>query len=88
MVLKLEKQQSLEHKWVLDPMIGFNVIGKNLTDEDSIPMGTRWFDVLLGLGTIPQQLTMVLMKALGPRAVFRSFRKGSQLGVRSLDASN
>ena len=28
------------------------LFGKNLTDEDSIPMGTRWFDVLQGSGTI------------------------------------
>ena len=52
------------------------LFGKNLTDEDSIPMGTRWFDVLLGQGTIPAAVDNGIDEsALGPRAVFRSFRK-------------
>ena len=55
----------------------------NLTDEDSIPMGTRWFDVLQGSGTIPSAVDDGIDEAaFGPRAVFRSFRKGSQLGVK------
>ena len=61
------------------------LFGKNLTDEDSIPMGTRWFDVLQGTGTIVGTGGAddgIDESALGPRAVFRSFRKGSQLGVK------
>ena len=59
------------------------LFGKNLTDEDSIPMGTRWFDVLQGSGTIPSAVDDGIDEAaFGPRAVFRSFRKGSQLGVK------
>ena len=50
-----------------------------------IPMGTRWFDVLQGTGTIVGTGGAddgIDESALGPRAVFRSFRKGSQLGVK------
>ena len=48
-------------------------------------MGTRWFDVLQGTGTIVGTGGAddgIDESALGPRAVFRSFRKGSQLGVK------
>lgn len=53
--------------------------GRNIFDEDSIPMATRWFDVFAGFRTTNPAGSDVSL--LGPRAPFVSFRRGSQFGA-------
>ena len=56
--------------------------GRNLTDEDTIPLATRWFDLRYGSG--PRGLAGVAPanSDLGsPRALFSALRKGRTFGV-------
>jgi len=59
--------------------------GRNLTDEDSIIMGTRWFDLLQGglmRGTMAGQIPPSADTTGSPRANLRSLRsRGRQLGI-------
>ena len=57
----------------------FAVFGRNIGDEDSIPMATRWFDVFAGFRETNPAGSDV--SVLGPRAPFVSFRKGRQWGI-------
>ncbi|MDD9798012.1 MAG: hypothetical protein OXT03_02725 [Alphaproteobacteria bacterium] len=64
--------------------------GRNLTNEDSVIMGTRWFDLLQG-DAPAQYYERFSVKTPGlavgfsdwPRAVLRSLRgRGRQLGIK------
>ncbi|MFT4026337.1 MAG: TonB-dependent receptor plug domain-containing protein [Novosphingobium sp.] len=63
--------------------------GRNLTDEDSIPMATRWFDYRYGYGTtgLPAASTVTFNGSSAtidngaPRAFFAALRKGRTFGV-------
>jgi len=63
-----------------------SVFGRNLTDEDTIPLATRWFDLRHGFA--PRNIPFGQLAARGqaadtglPRAFFASFRKGRQIGI-------
>ena len=59
------------------------VFGRNLTDEDSIPIATRWFDLFQGSATaagIPAA-SQVGIDTGSPRAFFYSPRRGRTLGA-------
>jgi len=56
--------------------------GRNMTDEDTIPLATRWFDLRYGSG--PRGLAGVAPTGsdLGsPRALFGALRKGRTFGI-------
>ena len=55
------------------------VFGRNLTDEDTIPLATRWFDLRYGIGTtgIPEGVNA---DTSFPRAFFGALRKGRTFG--------
>ncbi len=55
------------------------LFGRNLTDEDSIAMGTRWFDLGQGSARIGSGLGI---DNGSPRGPFVSFRKGRQIGLK------
>jgi iron complex outermembrane recepter protein len=60
-----------------------SVFGRNLTDEDSIPIATRWFDLFQGSATaagIPAA-QQVGIDTGSPRGFFFSPRKGRTLGA-------
>lgn len=54
--------------------------GRNLTDEDTIPLATRWFDLRYGIGTtgIPAGTNA---DTSFPRAFFGALRKGRTFGA-------
>jgi hypothetical protein len=63
-----------------------SLFGKNLTDEDAIPIATRWFDLRYGFA--PRDIPLASLAAQGlradtglPRAFFAGLRKGRQLGL-------
>ncbi len=56
--------------------------GRNLTDEDTIPLATRWFDLRYGSG--PRGLAGVAPTGYdsgSPRALFAALRKGRTFGI-------
>lgn len=62
------------------------VFGRNLTDEDSIPLATRWFDLRHGFA--PRNIPFGALAGAGqsadtglPRGFFAPLRKGRQLGL-------
>jgi outer membrane receptor protein involved in Fe transport len=63
--------------------------GRNLTDEDTIPLATRWFDLRYGSGSATagsRGLAGIAAATTGhdsgsPRAFFGSLRKGRTFGV-------
>lgn len=64
------------------------VFGRNLTNEDSIPMATRWFDYRYGAGTtfptnstLPFNGSPATIDNGAPRAFFAALRKGRTFGV-------
>lgn len=57
------------------------VFGRNITDEDAIPVATRWFDVRQGFNTVAPEVGAD-NTFLGPRAPFASFRRGAQFGFQ------
>ncbi|WFL76366.1 TonB-dependent receptor [Altererythrobacter arenosus] len=72
----------------------FAVFGRNLTDEDSIPLATRWFDLRYGIGVanVPPQFATPgnggtaaagdpLADRSFPRAFFGALRKGRTFGA-------
>lgn len=67
------------------------VFGRNLTDEDSIPLATRWFDYRYGAGTtgLPAAATVTFngapaqIETGAPRAFFATLRKGRTFGVEA-----
>ena len=56
--------------------------GRNLTDEDTIPLATRWFDLRHGIGTtgIPAGTNA---DTSFPRAFFGALRKGRTFGAEA-----
>lgn len=82
--------------FLLNARLGFKtenftlaVFGRNLTDEDSIPLATRWFDVRYGAGTtgLPPAAGVTFdgrpaqIETGTPRAFFGALRKGRTFGV-------
>jgi iron complex outermembrane recepter protein len=71
------------------------VFGRNLTDEDSVPLATRWFDLRYGAGTRnlpagvgnPPGLTFDGRRALietgSPRGFFAALRRGRTFGIEA-----
>ena len=56
--------------------------GRNLTDEDTIPLATRWFDLRYGSG--PRGLAGTAPAGYdsgSPRALFAALRKGRTFGI-------
>lgn len=68
-----------------------SVFGRNLTDEDSIPLATRWFDYRYGAGTtgLPAAATVTfdgrpaVIETGAPRAFFATLRKGRTFGAEA-----
>ncbi len=67
------------------------VFGRNLTDEDSIPLATRWFDLRYGAGTrnLPPAASVTFdgrpaqIETGTPRGFFATLRKGRTFGVEA-----
>lgn len=66
------------------------LFGRNLTNEDSIALATRWFDLRYGAGTrglptTPQTFDgrTAIIETGSPRAFFGSLRKGRTFGVEA-----
>lgn len=58
------------------------IFGSNLTDNDTIPIATRWFDLFQGFAQISSTTTPGIDNSiLGPRSFFTSYRKGRQFGA-------
>ncbi|WP_397606540.1 TonB-dependent receptor domain-containing protein, partial [Sphingorhabdus sp.] len=65
------------------------LFGRNLTDEDSIPLATRWFDLRYGAGTtgLPPAAGVTFdgrpaqIETGSPRAFFGALRKGRTFGL-------
>ena len=65
------------------------LFGRNLTDEDSIPLATRWFDLRYGAGGsgLPPAASVSFdgrpaqIETGSPRAFFGALRKGRTFGV-------
>ena len=62
------------------------LFGRNLMDEDSVPLATRWFDLRYGFA--PRDIPFGQLAAQGqtadtglPRAFFSALRKGRQVGL-------
>lgn len=63
--------------------------GRNLTDEDAIPLATRWFDLRYGFGTrgLPPAASVSFdgrpaqIETGNPRAFFGTLRKGRTFGI-------
>lgn len=77
---------------ILGARIGVNfgdatieIFGRNLTNERTPPIATRWFDLFEGFNTISSQTpgaTQVDRTPVGPRGALLSYRRGRQLGAR------
>jgi iron complex outermembrane recepter protein len=65
------------------------VFGRNLTNEDSIPLATRWFDLRYGssAGLIPPGLTFngapAVAETGSPRGLFGALRKSRTFGLEA-----
>lgn len=67
------------------------VFGRNLTDEDSITLATRWFDLRYGAGTtgLPPAASVTFdgrpaqIETGSPRGFFANLRKGRTFGVEA-----
>jgi iron complex outermembrane recepter protein len=65
--------------------------GRNLTDEDSIPLATRWFDLRYGAGTtgLPAAASVTFdgrpaqVETGSPRGFFGALRKGRTFGAEA-----
>jgi iron complex outermembrane recepter protein len=68
-----------------------SLFGRNLTNEDSIPLATRWFDLRYGAGTtgLPAAASVTFdgrpaqVETGTPRGFFGSLRKGRTFGVEA-----
>jgi outer membrane receptor protein involved in Fe transport len=73
------------------PRFSIAVFGRNLTDEDSIPLATRWFDLRYGAGTrgLPPAATVTfdgrpaVIETGSPRGFFGSLRRGRTVGIEA-----
>lgn len=71
------------------------LFGRNLTDEDSIPLATRWFDLRYGAGTrnlpagvgnpptLPFDGRPAQIETGTPRAFFGALRRGRTFGIEA-----
>jgi outer membrane receptor protein involved in Fe transport len=67
------------------------VFGRNLTDEDAIPLATRWFDLRYGAGTtgLPPAASVTFdgrpaqIETGSPRGFFGALRKGRTFGAEA-----
>ena len=67
------------------------VFGRNLTNEDSIPLATRWFDLRYGAGTtgLPPAAGVTFdgrpaqIETGSPRGFFGTLRKGRTFGIEA-----
>ncbi len=84
--------------FLLNARLGFktrnftiSAFGRNLTNEDSVPLATRWFDYRYGGGTtgLPAASTVTfngsraLIETGAPRAFFATLRKGRTFGAEA-----
>jgi hypothetical protein len=82
--------------FLLDARIGLRtdrfsiaLFGRNLTDEDSIPLATRWFDLRYGAGTrgLPPAAGVTFdgrpaqIETGSPRGFFATLRKSRTFGI-------
>lgn len=69
--------------------VRLEVFGRNLTDERTPPIATRWFDLQEGFNSLPNDpagtngRAAIDRNVTGPRSAFLSYRRGRQLGVRA-----
>lgn len=58
---------------------------RNILNERTPPISTRWFDVMEGFNTVSAGAgqNSIDRSPVGPRGTFISFRRGSQVGVRA-----
>jgi outer membrane receptor protein involved in Fe transport len=63
------------------------LFGRNLTDEDSVPLPSRWFDLRYGAGSVAPDSTFngapLFPENGNPRAFFGVLRKGRTFGVEA-----
>jgi len=62
------------------------LFGRNLFNERTPPIATRWFDLFEGFNTISSRIpgaTQIDRTPVGPRSALLSYRRGRQLGVRA-----
>ncbi len=68
-----------------------SLFGRNLTDEDSIPLATRWFDLRYGAGTrgLPAAASVTfdgrpaVVETGSPRGFFAPLRRGRTFGIEA-----
>lgn len=68
-----------------------SLFGRNLTDEDSIPLATRWFDLRYGAGTrgLPAAASVTfdgrpaVVETGTPRGFFAPLRRGRTFGIEA-----
>ena len=73
------------------PRFSLALFGRNLTDEDSITLATRWFDLRYGAGTrgLPPAPSVTfdgrpaVIETGTPRGFFGSLRRGRTVGVEA-----
>uniref|UniRef100_UPI003F715010 TonB-dependent receptor n=1 Tax=Polymorphobacter sp. TaxID=1909290 RepID=UPI003F715010 len=84
--------------FLLNARIGFRTangiqvvaFGRNLTNEDAVPLATRWFDYRYGFGTrnIPTGLTFngqpAQAESGAPRGFFAPLRRGRTFGIETI----
>lgn len=61
------------------------LFARNLLDERTPPIGTRWFDLQEGFNSISSRAPgagSIDRNVTGPRSVFLSYRRGRQIGAR------
>ena len=73
--------------------VKFEIFGRNITNERTPPIATRWFDLQEGFNTITTNppfgvpagagRNSIDRNVTGPRSAFLSYRRGSQWGVRA-----
>lgn len=69
--------------------VTLQVFGRNLTDERTPPIATRWFDLQEGFNSIGNDplgtngRAAIDRSVVGPRSTFLSYRRGRQLGVKA-----
>ncbi len=64
------------------------LFARNILNERTPPISTRWFDVMEGFNTVSDAYAgagrgSIDRSPVGPRGTFLSFRRGTQLGVRA-----
>ncbi len=92
--IQVDNLAKTEDTFLLDARFGVRtdrlsvaIFGRNLTDEDSIPLATRWFDLRYGAGTrgLPAGAAFdgrpAQIETGTPRGFFATLRKGRTFGV-------